>query len=98
MPATSLLDALRQAPDPGGRQGCRYAWPAMLACLLLAAMNSVLRGLGINVARWLGHRYMPDARQDLASRPDRGLALLLGTMIIRKQESPGEYTFLPWKR
>lgn len=39
---------------------------------------SIFRNLTINFARWLGYCYLPDAQRDLASRPDRGLALLLG--------------------
>lgn len=47
MRTETLLEALRQVPDPRARQGRRYSWPAMLACLLLAALNgeSSLRGM-----------------------------------------------------
>lgn len=39
---------------------------------------SILRSVGINFARWLGHRYVPDAQRHLSAQPDRGLSLVIG--------------------
>lgn len=49
MQGESLLEALSRVPDPRGRQGRRYTWAALLACLLLAALNGVtsLRGMWV---------------------------------------------------
>ncbi len=49
MRAETLLEALRRVPEPRRRQGRRYTGPALLAGLLLAALNgeTSLRGMWI---------------------------------------------------
>ena len=56
-PAGSLLEYLRQIPDPRGRQGLRHSWVAMLATIVCAFLQGA-RGYSA-IAQWI---HSQDAR------------------------------------
>ena len=50
-PASGLLEALQQIPDPRGRQGLRHSLPAMLAAVTCAVMSGYTSYAAI--AQWI---------------------------------------------
>jgi len=50
-PASGLLEALQQVPDPRGRQGLRHSLPAMLAAVTCAVMSGYTSYAAI--AQWI---------------------------------------------
>lgn len=50
-PASGLLEALQQIPDPRGRQGLRHPLPAMLAAVVCAVMSGYTSYAAI--AQWI---------------------------------------------
>ena len=50
-PASGLLEALEQIPDPRGRQGLRHSLPAMLAAVVCAVMSGY--GSYAAIAQWI---------------------------------------------
>lgn len=50
-PASGLLEALQQIPDPRGRQGLRHSLPAMLAAVVCAVMSGYTSYTAI--AQWI---------------------------------------------
>lgn len=50
-PASGLLEALQQIPDPRGRQGLRHPLPAMLAAVVCAVMSGYTSYTAI--AQWI---------------------------------------------
>ena len=53
-PASGLLEALQQIPDPRGRQGLRHPLPAMLAAVVCAVMSGYSSYTAI--AQWIHSR------------------------------------------